>query len=49
MEGESPTLTSEDFTARLAEANLASKSGIANFMKETDFNDKLKKKLKMLL
>ena len=35
-------LTSEDFTARLAQANLASKSDIANFIKK-DFNDKLMK------
>ena len=35
-------LTSEKFTARLAQANLASKSYIANFAKETDFDDKLK-------
>ena len=35
-------LTSEKFTARLAQANLASKSYIANFAKETDFDDILK-------
>ena len=35
-------LTSEIFTARLAQANLASKSDIANFVKKTDFDDKLK-------
>ena len=34
--------TSENFTSRLAETNLANKSDIANFVKETDFNDKLK-------
>ena len=34
-------LTSEKFTARLARANLASKSDIANFVKKTDFDDKL--------
>ena len=36
-------LTSENFTARLAKANLASK--ITNFVKKTDLN-KLSKKLK---
>ena len=35
-------LTSEKFTVRLAQAHLASKSYIANFAKETDFDDKLK-------
>ena len=35
-------LTSENFTARLAKANLASKSNIANFVKKTDFVTKLK-------
>ena len=35
-------LTSENFTARLAQANLASKSDIANFVRKTDFEDKLK-------
>ena len=35
-------LTAEDFAARLEQANLASKSDIANFVKETDFDDKLK-------
>ena len=34
-------LIAENFAARLAQANLA--SDIANFVKETDFNDKLKK------
>ena len=38
-------LTSENFTARLAKANLASKSDITNFVKRTDLN-KLSKKLK---
>ena len=33
---------SEHFTARLAQANLASKNDIANFVKKTDFDDKLK-------
>ena len=35
-------LTAENFPARLAQANLASKSDIANFVKKTDFDDKLK-------
>ena len=35
-------LTSENFAARLAQANLASKSDIGNFVKKTDFDDKLK-------
>ena len=35
-------LISENWTARLAQANLASKSNIANFVKKTDFADKLK-------
>ena len=35
-------LTSEKFTVRLAQAHLASRSYIANFAKETDFDDKLK-------
>ena len=35
-------LTSDYFTARLAQANLASKKDIANFVKKTDFDDKLK-------
>ena len=35
-------LTAENFAARLAQANLASKSDIANFVKKTDFDDKLK-------
>ena len=34
-------LTAENFTARLAQANLASKSNITNFVKKTDFDDKL--------
>ena len=36
-------LTSQNFVARLAYANLASKNDIANFVKNTDFDDKLKK------
>ena len=35
-------LTVENFVARLAQANLSSKSDIANFVKKTDFDDKLK-------
>ena len=35
-------LTVENFDARLAEANLARKTDIANFVKKTDFDDKLK-------
>ena len=31
-------LTSENFTARVAQTNLASKSDIANFIKKTDFD-----------
>ena len=36
-------LTAESFAARLAQANLASKSDIVNFVKKTNFDDKLKK------
>ena len=35
-------LTSEHFTARLKQTNLASKSNIANFVKKADFDNKLK-------
>ena len=35
-------LTSENFITRLTQANLASKSGVANFVKKTDFDIKLK-------
>ena len=35
-------LSSENFTTRLIQANLASKSDIANFVKKTDFDNKLK-------
>ena len=35
-------LTAENFTARLKKASLASKSDIANFVKKTDFDNKLK-------
>ena len=34
--------TSETFTVRFTEANLASKNDIANFVKKTDFDEKLK-------
>ena len=34
-------LSAENFAARIAPANLVSKSDIANFIKETDFDDKL--------
>ena len=33
---------SENFTARIKQANLASKNDIANFVKKTDFDNKLK-------
>ena len=39
---ESNNLTSENFTARLAQANLTSKRDIVKFFKKTDFDDKLK-------
>ena len=35
-------LTSEHFAPRLAQTNLASKNDIVNFVKKTDFGDKLK-------
>ena len=35
-------LTSEHFSARLTEVNLASKNDTANFVKKTDLYDKLK-------
>ena len=35
-------LTSENFAASLAQANLASKNDIANVVKKTDFDDKMK-------
>ena len=35
-------LTSENFTARLKQANLANKIDIANFVKKTDFDNELK-------
>ena len=36
------SLRGENFAARLAQANLASKNIIVNFVKNTDFHDKLK-------
>ena len=36
-------LASESFIARLEQANLARNNGIANFIKKTDFNNKLKR------
>ena len=35
-------LTAENFSGKLAQAKLPSKNGIANFVKLTDFDDKLK-------
>ena len=35
-------LTAENFTTRLKQANLASNNDIANFVKKTDFDNKLK-------
>ena len=35
-------LTAETFTARLVQANLASKNDISNFLKKKNFDDKLK-------
>ena len=35
-------LTSKTFISRLKQANLASKSHITNFVKKTDFDNKLK-------
>ena len=35
-------LTAESFVTRLAQANLASKSDIANSVNKTDFNEELK-------
>ena len=36
-------LASERFIARLEQVNLARNNGIANFIKKTDFNNKLKR------
>ena len=35
-------LTGENFAARLAQDNLATKSDIANFIRKTDFDNKVK-------
>ena len=35
-------ITAENFAARLPQANLGTKSDIADFVKKTDFDDKLK-------
>ena len=35
-------LTAENFSARLKQANLATKGNIADFVKKTNFDDKLK-------
>ena len=35
-------LTTYNFTARLKQVNLASKNGISDFVKNTDFDEKLK-------
>ena len=35
-------LTSENVTARLTQANLASKNDVVNFVKKTDFDNKRK-------
>ena len=37
-------LTAENFTARLAQANLVSIKDIANFVKKADFDNKLKRR-----
>ena len=42
-------LTSENFAARLAQANLTSKNDNATLVKKLDFDDKLKKFKKKLL
>ena len=39
-------LTSENFAARLSQANLGSKSDISNFVKKTDFDNQVKKTIK---
>ena len=35
-------VVAENLTARLAQTNLTSKNDVANFVKKTDFEDKLK-------
>ena len=42
-------LTSEIFTSRLAQASLANKNYLCNFVKKTDFDDKLKRLSKKIL
>ena len=42
-------LTADNFGRRLKQANLASKDDIADFVKKTYFDDKLKFSIKMLL
>ena len=42
-------LTSEIFASILAQANLANRNDIADLVKKTEFDDKLKKEKKMLL
>ena len=42
-------LTSENFFARLTQANLANKKDMANFVKETDFDKKIKKSFKKMI
>ena len=42
-------LTAKNLTARLAQANLASKNDIAALVKKTDFDEKLKNLSKKLL
>ena len=36
-------MTADNFAARLAEANLATKADIADFIKETEYDNKEKK------
>ena len=42
-------LTSENFSARLTQANVANKKDMANFVKETDFDKKIKKSFKKMI
>ena len=42
-------LTVENFAARLKQANLASKNDIADFIKQTDFDKKLRNMSKKLI
>ena len=41
-------ITADNFTARLAQANLESKDDIVNFVKKADFDHKVKKIKKLL-